>query len=69
VDEGSLLSDEILVWAETRRRTLGELSLESLPKAYQALGTDTISTTALGLYKSCGFVAVDRASYYVKHMR
>ncbi|HXN12135.1 MAG TPA: GNAT family N-acetyltransferase [Candidatus Acidoferrales bacterium] len=42
-----LLADEILRWAEERRRNLGRLGKETIPKAYAMLGENTISTKAL----------------------
>jgi ribosomal protein S18 acetylase RimI-like enzyme len=41
------LADEILRWAEERRRNLGRLGTETIPKAYAMLGENTLSTKAL----------------------
>src|ERR1700722_13027072 len=41
------LADEVLQWAEKRRRDLGDLGKETIPKAYAMLGENTISTKAL----------------------
>ncbi len=46
-DDAGALSEEILAWAESRRRDVGSLSTEFAPVAYRSLGTDTVSTTAL----------------------
>ena len=42
-----LLSEEILRWAEERRRNLGRLGREAIPKAMAMLGDNSISTKAL----------------------
>jgi mycothiol synthase len=42
-----LLADEILRWAEERRRSLGRLGKETIPKAVAMLGENTISTKVL----------------------
>jgi ribosomal protein S18 acetylase RimI-like enzyme len=61
------LADEILRWAEERRRSLGRLGKEAIPKAYSMLGADTISTTALNsdqqrisLLERSGYTRTDR---------
>jgi ribosomal protein S18 acetylase RimI-like enzyme len=41
------LADEILRWAEERRRSLGRPGNEQIPKAYAMLGENTVSTKAL----------------------
>jgi ribosomal protein S18 acetylase RimI-like enzyme len=41
------LADEILRWAEERRRNLGRLGTETIPKAYAMLGENTLSAKAL----------------------
>ena len=41
------LADEVLRWAEERRRNLGRLGKETIPKAMAMLGDNTISTKAL----------------------
>ena len=41
------LADEVLQWAEKRRRDLGHRGNETMPKAYAMLGQNTISTNAL----------------------
>jgi len=41
------LADEVMRWAEERRRNLARLGKETIPKAYAMLGENTISTKAL----------------------
>src|SRR5260370_190064 len=42
-----LLADEVLEWAEGRRRSLASRGGEEIPKAYAMLGEETLSATAL----------------------
>lgn len=41
------LADELLRWAEERRRNLGRLGKETIPKAVAMLGENSVSTKAL----------------------
>src|SRR5579862_81051 len=45
--DNDLLGDEILRWAEDRRRSLARPGNEQIPKAYAMLGENTVSTKAL----------------------
>jgi ribosomal protein S18 acetylase RimI-like enzyme len=65
--QDDLLLEEILQWAEERRRSLGRLGKETLPKALAMLGEDTISTKALdsdlrriALLRRNGYTRTDR---------
>ncbi len=69
-----LLSEEILRWAEERRRDLGRLGKEAIPKAMAMLGDNTISTKALNsdqlrisLLQRNGYTRTDR--YHVLYCR
>ena len=62
-----LLADEILRWAEERRRNLARPGKETIPKAYAMLGENTISTKVLdsdqqriALLQRNGFTRTDR---------
>jgi ribosomal protein S18 acetylase RimI-like enzyme len=61
------LVEEILRWAEERRRNLGRLGKETIPKAVAMLGDNTISTKALdsdqqrvAILKRCCYTRTDR---------
>ena len=61
------LADEILRWAEERRRSLGRLGKETIPKAYAMLGENSVSTKALdsdqqriSILQSNGYRQTDR---------
>ncbi|MGB8682061.1 MAG: GNAT family N-acetyltransferase [Candidatus Binatus sp.] len=65
--QDDLLLDEILRWAEERRRNLARLGKETIPKAYAMLGENTISTKALNsdqqrisILKRNGYTRTDR---------
>ncbi len=62
-----MLTDEILRWAEERRRNLARPGNEQIPKAYAMLGENTVSTKALesdqhriALLKRNGYARTDR---------
>ncbi|MFZ0680086.1 GNAT family N-acetyltransferase [Candidatus Binatus sp.] len=61
------LGDEILRWAEERRRSLGRPGNEQIPKAYAMLGENSVSTKALetdqhriSLLQRNGYTRTDR---------
>ncbi len=61
------IANEVLHWAEARRRNLGRLGMEAIPKAYAMLGENTISTKALdrdlqriSFLKRTGYARTDR---------
>ncbi len=61
------LADEILRWAEERRRNLAQVGGEAIPKAYAMLGKSTLSTAALNsdhdrisMLERRGYAKVDR---------
>jgi ribosomal protein S18 acetylase RimI-like enzyme len=61
------IADEILMWAENRRRGLMRINGETIPKAYAMLGESTVSATVLdsdpqriSILERNGYSRVDR---------